>query len=48
LTRTTASTALTDEQRRRRGEVPIPYVHEGEGMDGTMDWDEEAEDDEEI
>ena len=45
--------SLTEDQRRRRGEVPLPYAHEGEGarsVVGTgMDWaDEEDEDDEEI
>jgi len=44
--------SLTDEQRRRRGEVPLPYAHEGEGagpVGRELDWgDEEDEDDEEI
>lgn len=44
--------SLTDEQRRRRGDVPLPYAHEGEGagpVGGELDWgDEEDEDDEEI
>jgi elongator complex protein 5 len=38
--------SLTDEQRRRRGEVPVPYAHEGEGVE--LGWEEEEEDDEEI
>jgi elongator complex protein 5 len=37
-------TALTEDQRRRRDAVPIPYVHEGEGVDLGLD----EEDDEEI
>lgn len=36
--------ALTDDQKRRRDAVPIPYVHEGEGVDLGLD----EEDDEEI
>lgn len=43
--------SLTEEQKRRRGQVALPYVHEGEGgadVDVGMDWDEEDEDDEEI
>ena len=44
--------SLTEEQKRRRGEVPLPYAHEGEGPGGDvmgLDWgDEEDEDDEEI
>lgn len=39
--------SLTDEQKRRRGEVPVPYAHEGEGVELGFD-DEEDEDDEEI
>jgi elongator complex protein 5 len=43
--------SLTDEQKRRRGEVPLPYAHEGEGPSGDIafDFEEEGdEDDEEI
>ncbi|ORX38683.1 hypothetical protein BD324DRAFT_621923 [Kockovaella imperatae] len=40
--------SLTDEQRRRRGQVPLPYAHEGEGADLMEYGDDEDEDDEEI
>lgn len=33
---------LTDDQRRRRDAVPLPYVHEGEGID-LGDEDEEED-----
>ena len=36
--------ALTEDQRRRRDAVPIPYVHEGDGVDLGFD----EEDDEEV
>ncbi|WRT68229.1 uncharacterized protein IL334_005205 [Kwoniella shivajii] len=41
--------SLTDDQRRKRAEVPLPYAHEGEGASGDLIWeDEEETDDEEI
>lgn len=41
--------SLTDDQRRKRAEVGIPYAHEGEGVGEDLDWDwEEDEDDEEV
>ncbi|WWC63153.1 uncharacterized protein I303_105753 [Kwoniella dejecticola CBS 10117] len=41
--------SLTDEQKRKRAEVPLPYAHEGEGASGDLIWeDEEETDDEEI
>ncbi|RSH81395.1 hypothetical protein EHS25_006927 [Saitozyma podzolica] len=40
--------SLTEEQRRRRGDVPIPYAHEGEGVELGWEEEEDDEDDEEI
>ena len=40
--------SLTDEQKRRRGQVPLPYAHEGEGVELMEFGDDEDEDDEEI
>ena len=40
--------SLTDEQKRRRGQVPLPYAHEGEGVELMEYGDDEDEDDEEI
>ncbi|WVQ99845.1 hypothetical protein IAU59_006988 [Kwoniella sp. CBS 9459] len=41
--------SLTDEQKRKRAAVPLPYAHEGEGASGDLIWaEEEDEDDEEI
>lgn len=37
--------SLTDEQKRRRGEVPLPYAHEGEGV--GIEYGEEEDDDDE-
>ena len=45
---------LTDDQKRRRGEVPLPYTHEGEGarsgLASGMAWidQDDDEDDDEI
>ncbi|WWC71698.1 uncharacterized protein I206_105656 [Kwoniella pini CBS 10737] len=40
---------LTDEQKKKRAQVPLPYAHEGEGASGDLIWeDEEETDDEEI
>jgi hypothetical protein len=39
---------LTDDQRRRRDRVPIPYVHEGEGVEIGWEEEEDDDDDEEI
>jgi elongator complex protein 5 len=36
--------SLTDDQKRRRDAVPLPYVHEGEGIDmGDDDGDDDDE-----
>ena len=40
--------SLTDEQKRRRGQVPLPYAHEGEGVDLMEYGDDEDEEDEEL
>ncbi|WVQ68153.1 uncharacterized protein L199_006359 [Kwoniella botswanensis] len=41
--------SLTNEQRNKRAQVPLPYAHEGEGASGDLIWeDEEETDDEEI
>ncbi|WVW85818.1 hypothetical protein I302_107856 [Kwoniella bestiolae CBS 10118] len=41
--------SLTDEQKSKRAQVPLPYAHEGEGASGDLIWeDEEETDDEEI
>ncbi|WVO15914.1 hypothetical protein L204_103579 [Cryptococcus depauperatus] len=41
--------ALTDKQKQKRDQVPLPYAHEGEGASGDLIWiDEEETDDEEI
>ncbi|WWC90886.1 uncharacterized protein L201_005823 [Kwoniella dendrophila CBS 6074] len=41
--------SLTDDQKNKRAQVPLPYAHEGEGASGDLIWeDEEETDDEEI
>ncbi|WVR07373.1 hypothetical protein IAU60_004414 [Kwoniella sp. DSM 27419] len=39
--------SLTEDQRRKRAEVPVPYAHEGEGASGDLIWAEEEDDDDE-
>lgn len=40
--------SITDDQRQRRDAIPVPYVHEGEGVELGWEEEEEDDDDEEI